>query len=220
MKTPTEQVIERIQKLIVKGEGVLRTHTPNPSNMIGFPTLDDNALSEWRAQSLHMLRTIAGPDSIYTTDFGEKVDKGFRSSANAGIGILKALREDVESGHLSGLISLVRAELFSDMIEMAQHLLDAGYKDPAASLTGAVFEIGLKKIAESQGIQVKPSDDLNAVNQKLVQGSVYSQLQRQQVQIWITIRNRADHGQFNEYEADDVKAMINDVTRFLSNYLD
>lgn len=219
MKTPSEQVLERIDRLIAKGLRTLATHTPNSPNVIGFATLDTNAFAEWRSQGIHMLQSVVGSMSIYRTDFEEQVKQGYGSSVQAGIGILKALREDVENGHLAGLVNLVRAEVFSDFLEMASHLLAAGYKDPAASLTGAVLENGLRKIASSHGIPVAAKDDLSALSQKLAQGSVYSQLVRQQIQVWTTVRNKADHGQFDEYTMDDVKAMIAGVTGFLSSNL-
>ncbi|MFE1574415.1 hypothetical protein ACFIQG_21890 [Comamonas odontotermitis] len=45
------------------------------------------------------------------------------------IGVVKALRADVNAGHLQTLIELVHAATFADFLEMAQHLIDAGYKN-------------------------------------------------------------------------------------------
>jgi hypothetical protein len=34
----------------------------------------------------------------------------------------------------------------------AEHLLGNGYKDPAASLAGAVLEVGMRRLASKHGI--------------------------------------------------------------------
>ena len=43
---------------------------------------------------------------------------------NAGIGILKALKEDLELGFLTRIKDLVLAEVFTDFLDIASHLLD------------------------------------------------------------------------------------------------
>ncbi len=102
---------------------------------------------------------------------------------------------------------------------MADHLLDNGYKDPAASLIGAVLEDGLRRIYSNNNLIVKSDDSINSLNQKLAAKGVYNDLQRKQIQVWNDIRNNADHGHFGEYKADDVRDMLGGVQRFLSDYL-
>jgi hypothetical protein len=59
--------------------------------------------------------------------------------AQGGLAILEAAKEELGYGPLSKIESLVSAEIFTDFLDMAQHLLEAGYKDPSASLIGAVW---------------------------------------------------------------------------------
>lgn len=73
------------------------------------------------------------------------------------------MKEDVELGHLARVRALITADVFSDFLEMADHLLDAGYKDPAASLVGAVLENGLRTVATDHHITVKTRDDLGSL---------------------------------------------------------
>ena len=51
-------------------------------------------------------------------------------------GILEALKIDYEAGHLHTLQELVHADLFGDFLEMSDHLLERGFKDPAAVIAG------------------------------------------------------------------------------------
>jgi hypothetical protein len=60
--------------------------------------------------------------------------------------ILRSIRVDVEEGYLTGKRTLISAEVFTDFLEMAEHLDHNGYKSTTAYLTGAVLEDGLRKL--------------------------------------------------------------------------
>ncbi len=96
----SERTIERLDQLIAKGEAVLRTHRPNPPNVIGFPTLDSGAFTEWRTQALACLVSTLGDGHVYVENFKEQVKRGFTGTVKAGIGILKATKEDIAAGDL------------------------------------------------------------------------------------------------------------------------
>jgi len=89
--------IEKLEKLIEKGNEVLRTHRPNPPNVIGFPTLDSKAFSAWQTQCLNFLENRLPPNSPYVRAFKKKIQKGYQGTVKAGIGILEAVKEDLES---------------------------------------------------------------------------------------------------------------------------
>ena len=209
----------RIGRLLEKGSTVLGTHSPNPPNVIGFPTLDPGSFAEWRAQSLSLLTDLLGADHVYTTDFVQKVGKGYTSSVEAGLGILKAVAEDLDDGLLTDVQTLVSAEVFTDFLGMAEHLLERGYKDPAASLCGAVLEQGLRRVAANEGIKVRDRDDLSALNQKLASKEVYTRLVQKRVTLWTDVRNAADHGKFSHYSKTDVEEMHRGVASFLATHL-
>ena len=214
-----EKIIKRIDGLIRKGENVLDTHKPNPPNVNGFPTLDSGKFIEWQTQVLNFLINLLGESHIYVQNFKDKVENGYKSDVKMGQGILKAVKEDILGGYLIDIKTLISAEVFSDFLEMAEHLLENGYKDPAAYRCGAVLGDGLRKIATKKGIKVKSSDDLNSLNDKCVNGGVYNRLIQKKIKVWIDIRNKADHGQFNEYSEKDVQEMLKGIKDFLGGYL-
>lgn len=90
---------ERIENLIAKGNAVLATHTPNPPNVIGYPTLSDGLFEEWRTQSLRLLTTSAGQKDPYTESFS-KIKGAYYSSVETGLGILRAFLQDVNASLL------------------------------------------------------------------------------------------------------------------------
>jgi hypothetical protein len=91
---------DRIEQLIAKGEAVLKTHRPNPPNVIGFPTLDSGAFTEWKSQTLSCLVSLLGDGHVYVEGFKTKITKGYQGTVSSGIGILKAVKEDLAAGHL------------------------------------------------------------------------------------------------------------------------
>jgi hypothetical protein len=171
----------------------------------------------WRTQAISALYTIVGDDNIYTTEFEEHATH--RNGPYAGVEILRRLHSDIENGYLRKTANIISAEVFGDFLEMSQHLLDEGYKDPAASLTGAVLEDGLRRIARNNNITVTDRDDLSSLRDKCVGKKVFNNLVRQQITSWTTLRNAADHGKFSEYTEQQVGSMIADVRAFLAIHL-
>ncbi len=140
-------------------------------------------------------------------------------SIQGGLGILRAVKEDIKGGYLTDLRTLISAEVFTDFLKMAGHLYEAGYKDPAASLAGAVLEDGLRKIASVNEIKLKAREDLSSLNRKVADKNVYNRLVQKKVQVWTGVRNHADHGEFGEYSSQNVADMIRGIEKFLADYL-
>ena len=74
------------------------------------------------------------------------------------MGGLRALKEDLANGYLFDLRTLVAAEVFTDLLDMAEHLVENGYQHPASSLTGAVLEDGMREMCRRHGVRVGKSD--------------------------------------------------------------
>ncbi len=89
---------ERIEALIKKGNEVLATHKSPPAGVIGFPTLSHGAFTEWQTQTINFLKTILPNNSVYIINFEKRVNQAYKSEVEAGIGILRAVKEDLENG--------------------------------------------------------------------------------------------------------------------------
>jgi hypothetical protein len=213
-------MLARLDELIEKTARVLGTERFPPPGVFSAATLSSEAFAEWQTQCLSFLVNLLGEHDVYVESFREKVTDRYSSHAHAGKGILTAVREDVAGGHLRRLQTLVAAEVFSDFVEMGEHLLEAGYKDPAASLAGAVLENGLRRIAAEGGIKLKTREDIGSLNAKLAQANVYNRLTQKKVQVWNDVRNHADHGEFDQYSEADVRDMLKGVTDLLGAHLD
>lgn len=136
-------------------------------------------------------------------------------------GILKALRDDYEAGYLQTVTELIHADVFGDFLEMADYLIEQGYKDPAAVIAGSVLEEHLRKLCGKSGIPVdqnnkpKKADTMNA---ELAGANVYSKLDQKSVTAWLDLRNKAAHGKYTEYTLEQVALMLLSIRDFLSRH--
>ena len=133
------------------------------------------------------------------------------------VGALRALRRDYDAGYLSSVQSLVRAEVFADFLEMAEHLLEQGYKDPCAVLVGGVLEDHLRSLCQGRGIPLQMSGKpkkADSMNNDLASAGVYSKLDQKNVTAWLDLRNKAAHAQYGEYNADQVQNLLTGVREF------
>ena len=220
MNSTTEKLIERISQLITKGQTVASSRYNRSSENVYAPDMvNSESFHEWKNNAQNFILLVCGENSPYYKNFNEEVKTAFSSDVDHGIGILKALKEDLELGYLTSVKSLVSAEIFTDFIEMAQHLLGNNYKDSTASLVGAVLENGLKQIAQKNNVDVKSGDDIGSLNTKIADKEIYNRLVQKQIQAWKAIRDSADHGKFSDYKKEDVEAMLSGVQRFLTENL-
>ena len=120
MSTRAEKTtLERIDALIDKANAVRATHKPNPPGVIGFPTTDSEAFTEWATQGVTFLENLLGPNHTYTNAFRSEAERGgYTGVVSSGIGVLSAVREDVEGGYMSTVETLISAEVFSDFLDM------------------------------------------------------------------------------------------------------
>jgi hypothetical protein len=183
-----ESFLERTDYLIAKGQKILERNADRRARKnVKTPEIDkdEGAFVEWQYQSIGFLVNALGRDHVYTRGFAHKAITKLDTSIQSGLGILRAVREDIEGGYLSDLRTLISAEVFTDFLDMAEHLHKSGYVHPAASLAGAVLEDGMRKIAAANNINLKAREDLSSLNQKLANATVYNRLMQQKLQPWI-----------------------------------
>jgi hypothetical protein len=138
-------------------------------------------------------------------------------------GILKGIQQDIKSGMLLNFRLLLQAEIFADFLDMAEYLLDNGYKDAAAVLLGAVLEDSLRKLAQSSNIATTNANGksltIDPLNIALAKAGVYGPLIQKQITTWANLRNDAAHGNFSKYDIDQVRQMLLFVQKFCGDYL-
>lgn len=151
-----------------------------------------------------------------------QVTSYFQAAIDPLKGVLRALRFAYENGYLASIQALVHADLFADFLDMSEHLLEQGYKDPAAVLVGSVLEEHLRKLATRRGVGIlKPdgsSKKADSINSDLAAASAYSKLDQKSVTAWLDLRNKAAHGHYPDYTKDQVALMLQSVQNFISRF--
>lgn len=211
-----DRLLARIDALIAKGQSV-RLLPDAEQFTIGPLHVKAGDIAEWRAQSLHLLRSTLGSKHTYVDEFERLVVETRAAGRDAGVGVLAAFRADVAAGDLQELSQLVAAEVLSDFIEMAEELHSHGYFLPTASLLGAVLEDSLRRAAKMNDL--KASGNLESLNDVCGNAAIFPRSAHKQVKVWIDIRNAADHGQFDKVDHAFVTSWLRDMPGFLRTHL-
>ncbi|MDP3720328.1 MAG: hypothetical protein Q8T13_21405 [Acidobacteriota bacterium] len=135
------------------------------------------------------------------------------------IGSLKALRRDYEDGYMSTIQALVRSDVFADFLDMAEHLVEQGYKDPGAVLVGGVLEEHLRALCSVRSIDLVVSSrpkKADSMNGDLAKAGAYNKLDQKNVTAWLDLRNSAAHGKYDDYSREQVAAMLAGVREFVA----
>jgi hypothetical protein len=139
------------------------------------------------------------------------------------IGTIKALKSDLENDYLKSFSDIIQSEVFSDYLEMAEHLLKEGYKDPAAVLVGSTLEVHLRELCVSNDIEIETTNSkgktipkkADLMNSDLAKSSAYSSAYQKQVIAWLGIRNSAAHGKYTEYRKEEISLMLQGIRQFI-----
>jgi hypothetical protein len=221
LSMPLDQtaIIRQIDDVLAKSS--LRS----PHNFDDFSDVPQEQLSE-AINLLHSaIHRLAQPGSTYlnSAKLQEKYLAGDPGLALKNLrGVLRALRTDYDAGYLQSAVELIHADIFADFFDMADYLLQQGYKDPAAVVAGSVLEEHLRKLCEKHGISVVKPDDspkkADTLSSELAATGVYSKLDLKNVTAWLDLRNKAAHGKYLEYTNEQVALLIQGVRDFASRY--
>ena len=215
-----EDLIQRIDQLIQNADEVIKTEESNDFSVDSY--VDEELFHAFRSASLSFLSMTFGKGHDHYEEFNSKVTRSMPHCAKIGRGILSAARVELEGGWLTTTKGLISAEIFSDFLEMAQHLLGEGYKDPAAVMAGSVLEEHLRQLCQKHGIPTEATKQdrphpkkADALNADLTKKEVYNRLDQKQVTAWLDLRNKAAHGKYQEYTEKQVSLMLQSLSDFM-----
>lgn len=139
------------------------------------------------------------------------------------MGVIESLLADIRAGYLTNVEEMIHADIFADFLEMAAYLLQEGYKDAAAVISGSSLEAHLRQLCQknaipvvtvtSSGTNAKKAD---AMNSDLSGKGVYGKLDQKSVTAWLDLRNKAAHGHYSEYSKEQVALMLSSVREFMT----
>lgn len=182
--------------------------------------IESNTLLEWKVKAKSLLNKACGCESEHYKAFSNNENVGFYGTNLGTLECLKAIflaaKEDYEGGYLRSMRSLIQAEIFDSELEQSKALYEAGYKSPAAIVTGVVLETALRELCDRLGIE---HGKLDKMNSDIAKAGIYNKLQQKRITALADIRNSAAHGKPEEFTDRDVEDMIRDVERFIAECL-
>jgi hypothetical protein len=228
MTQPDDRIVKEVANLVASGEAIARDAS-HASSSLGSERVEE--LLSIASRTGQLIRRLYGANSQYqenlervlaTKNFSMMHSNYFRHVAEL-VGIVKGIQSDLATGMLDDHRVLIRAEVFGNFLEMAEHLVREGYKDAAAVLLGAVLEDSLRSLAARSNIatanvQGKPMT-IDPLNIAVAKAGVYGPLVQKQITSWANLRNDAAHGQFSKYDADHVQQMLLFVQKFCADYM-
>lgn len=183
--------------------------------------ISNTVVKQIQTRAIAAIERTSGRSSIYF----EKANTTLQENDNnynhlAGvIGVAESLLIDVKSGYLKSFEELIHADVFADFLEMSEHLVLSGYKDAAAVMAGSTLEAHLKQIANKFSVQVEISDrpkKADAINSDLAKVSAYNKLDQKNITAWLGLRNQAAHGNYAEYDKQQVNLLISGIRDFIT----
>lgn len=217
----TSVAIARIERALQHGNAAAKTRRESR----GFGVHCDAGLAgAFRTSALSALAAVFGNSHVHYREFDTRVTSALESDVKTGIALLIVALEEVKEGWLQTLTSLVAAEVFSGLLDMAAYYIRDGHKDAAAVVTGAALESHLRKLAERSNVEISETTKngdvvlkkASRLNDDLQKAGIYNSLDHKQINAWQGIRNDAAHGHFDRYGKDQVSLMVDGVTSFVA----
>ena len=217
-----KKIIDRLEELTKLGEQVVATNFSRSGGgvtYIGDRGVDSQLSSQWGTSCLNILSRVFGKDSDHYKKFDDLFHKFHDySPVRKALGILKAAKDDYENGYLFETRSLIEAEVFDDLLEQAEHLLQSGYYAPAAVIAGGVLEDSLRKLCQRKAISLPSKSTIDPMNVELAKAGVYNTLVQKRITALADIRNKAAHAKWTEFSKDDVVELISQIRSFMEKH--
>ena len=190
----------------------------------GHGSVKSAAIQDFSVRAIAAIEAIAPKNSSYTRRIYHSDGKSI-VFPNYLVGILEALKKDIEAGYLWKINELIHADIFSDFLEMARYLLKQGYKDSSAVLVGGVLEEHLRKLCVKNDIPIEIKKDeklefkkASQMNDDLKRKEIYGNLEHKNITAWLELRNNASHGKYSEYSKEQVELVLTGVRDFLFKF--
>ncbi|MFB2979527.1 hypothetical protein [Microseira sp. BLCC-F43] len=188
-----------------------------------YKDIAPDIFSNLRSGSLSFIERVYGIEHTYYKEFDKQVTDISWYNIKLALGILTAIRNELDGGWLQTTRGLISAEVFADFLEMAEHLLDEHYKDAAAVMIGGVLEEHLRQLCQKAALDVEDFSNGKSVprkadrlNSQLSSTKIYTKLDQKQVTAWLDLRNKAAHARYGEYSEEQVKLMLDGVRNFIT----
>jgi hypothetical protein len=207
---------KRFKELVDQASEVEATEGEDGSE--GYVNYD--LLLNWTVKVKNLISNTCGIDSQHFMHLTQAEKKSSRTASVHNLRAMKAVllacQEDYDGGYLTPIRNLVQAEVFDSELDQASELLRSGYEAAAVVIAGTVLETSLRELCTRNSL---PHGNLDRMNADLAKHGLYNANMAKRITALAGIRNSAAHGKPDEFTEADAKTMIEDIERFLAQYL-
>lgn len=185
-----------------------------------YQHIEEDLILNWAVKARNLISSACGKDSEHYVTFVEAEKPQTFEDSPARLKRMRAVflaaQEDFNGGYLNSIRNLVHAELAGDETDQARELFASGYGAAAAVVAGVILETTLRSLCAKRGLPVGSIERMNA---DLTKAGEYNALIQKRVTSLAAVRNSAAHGKTGEYTDEDVKSLIAEVERFVTERL-
>jgi len=236
-----KKYLDRLDELIRRGESIeiqRQTKTVRNEWLIGREpsyfeaetiNVDYDAFRPWRASCVTPLEHVL-PKNESHAKWLKVANNEHESAADLIpwlVDRLRSVREDLELGFFDDLGERIEGEIAADYMGQAETLLGECESEiysyvPAAVLAGAVLERHLRELCAKQSPPIDTSKSngrpktLDPLIADLKSANVLTAPQAAQLRGHASIRNKAAHGEWDEFNRADVENMVQGVKNALA----
>jgi hypothetical protein len=216
--TPEQKFIEQLKTVIAAADNLMKRSQFD--DLSDLPEADVNL-------GLSRLRAVVERASVFASSYARDLNRidatGWKGGEGLAMyrGVAQSLLDDMEAGYTRSIQEIIHDEVFSDYFEMAEHLLESGYKDAAAVIAGSTLEGHLRNLCRRYGVAVdRPTETgtaakkADALNAELSSAGAYGKLDQKNVTAWLDLRNKAAHGHYADYTKEQVTLLVSSVRDF------
>ena len=236
------ELLVRLDALISEGEKLpMHTHTDEAEltfdagsvERITSQRADQVPFEEWITSCSAALDIVIPKNSVLR-DKLEKFGnlKNYVEEVDFGRAFLKAVRREFDLGMFDSFFAMIEKAIIFDFVSQAESVFEGNNESksyiPAAVLIGAVLE---RKLRSMCGALVPPilttKTRNNGKEELLTMGPIidalkgrgsFNDTQAAHLRAWATIRNKAAHGHFTEFNVTQVEQMIVGIKNFLDSH--
>lgn len=226
MTLPNNIFIDQLKTVVAVVDAIICKSQYQDSDLSDLSESDVRlGLSRMRAA----VERAAPANSSYVRELNRLDSEGWQGHSGLAMyrGVVQSLLEDMRAGYTASIEELVHGEVFGDYLEMADHLLESGYKDAAAVIAGSTLETletletHLRNLCRKFRIDFHRTGSgtggpkkAETMNTELA--AIYGKLDQKNVTAWFDVRNKAAHGQYGEYSREQVALLIGSVRDFVT----
>lgn len=209
---------DRLARLSELGSDLLETRYKSDVSHQEF--VEAGAFREWRVGCVAFLREALGEDSPYTKEFEFNCDSPYLSAVARGQAVLRAAREYIDFGPVARVEELVAAEIFTDLLGIAERLLREQRVSAGVVVACSVLEDVMRRSARHRKIAIRENvDDLSELNAKMGSAGVYGAVLQQRIDEWAAMRLRAEAGQLGSEMRIGADMLLRGVREFVNDHL-